>query len=71
MVRVAKLMGKQDRIVWCLKGYIIIFGSSSSNGSDSDDSDIDPLPAANAYSIAGDCKGKGRRGSGEAPPSLI
>ena len=55
----AKLKRKQDRIVRRLQGYILISDSSSSDRSDSDGSDIDPPPAADGYSSAGDRKGKG------------
>lgn len=55
--RVAKLKRKQDRIVRRLQGYIVI---SSSDGSDSDGSDVDPPPAADAYSSADAGRAKGR-----------
>ena len=55
--RVAKLKRKQDRVVRRLQGYIVISDSSSSDGSDG--SDVDPPPAADSYSCAGDRKGKG------------
>ena len=53
----AKLKRKQDRIVRRLQGYIVISDSSSDDGSDG--SDVDPPPAADSYSCAGDRKGKG------------
>ncbi|KAE8793975.1 Phosphorylated carbohydrates phosphatase [Hordeum vulgare] len=42
---VAKLRSKQDRVVRCLQGYIVISYSSDDNGSDSNGSDIDPPSA--------------------------
>ena len=54
--RVAKLKRKQDRVVRCLQGYIIIFDSSSNDGSNSD---VNPPPAVDVYLSAGDPKGKG------------
>ena len=59
--RLAKLKRQQDRAVRRLKGLIILFDTSDEkddHGSSSDDSD-DPPPAADAYSRAGDRKGKG------------
>ena len=57
--RVAKLKQKQDHIVRCLKGYIIINSSSSDDSDDNDGSDDDIPPAAGPYSSAGDRKGQG------------
>ena len=52
----AKLKHKKDRIVQRLQGYIIIFDSSSNDGSNSD---VNPPPAVDGYLSAGDPKGKG------------
>ena len=48
----AKLKRKQVRTVGCLQGYIVISDSSSDDGSNG--SDIDPPPAVDSYSCAGD-----------------
>ena len=54
--KVTKLKRKQERNVRRLKGYIVISDSSDDDGSDSD---VDPPPAADAPSSAGDPKDKG------------
>ena len=64
----AKLKGKQGRIVRRLQGYIVISGFSFFDGSDSD---VDPPPAADAYSCAGDRKGKVPARKCPLSPSLI
>ena len=55
--RVAKLMRKEDHDVRRLQGYIVI--SDSSDDDRSDGSNMDPPPATDSYSCAGDRKGKG------------
>ena len=55
--RVAKLKRKEDHDVRRLQGYIVI--SDSSDDDRCDGSNVDPPPATDSYSCAGDQKGKG------------
>ncbi|XP_044431885.1 uncharacterized protein [Triticum aestivum] len=64
--RVAKLKQQQDKAVRWMKGLVVLSSSSSdsdgsstsSDGSSTSSDDQDPPPAADAYSYAGDRKGK-------------
>ena len=53
-VRVARLKREQDRAVRRMKGLIVLEDSCTFSSDDQD-----PPPAADAYSCAGDRKGKG------------
>ncbi|EMS52722.1 Uncharacterized protein C24B11.05 [Triticum urartu] len=62
-MKVAKLKGKQDRVIRRLQSYIVVSDSYSDNGSDG--SNVDPPPTADSYSCIDDQKAKSRRGSGQ------
>lgn len=59
---VAKLKWQQDRAIRRMNGLIVLFDSDSDDGVDHNSTSSDnqdPPPAADAYSYAGDRKGKG------------
>lgn len=58
-VRLVKLKRQQDREVRRLKWLVILFDSDDDVSDSSSDDSNDPPPAADAYSCAGDRKGKG------------